>query len=199
MENSIKNDLIKLYNQVINKKNLSINQNIFNDWNDVESCFVETLKKYKSINYIILGEATVNYKNYFYNLSSSQTSFLNPSHFNKNSKSDLMEFLIENGILIFDLYPIPLPTFIYDNIKFDFKDKDYEKYKTILGQHFRPLKDKIKNNKIEIIIRYSKIEKRPEYAYFIEHFKENIASISNISKDINADSKKISSKFGHLF
>jgi hypothetical protein len=198
MENSIKEKLIKLYNQVINKKNLSISQNIFNDWNHVEECFFETLKKYESINYIILGEATVNYQNYFYNPNSSQTSFLNPSHFNKNSKSDLIEFLIENGILIFDLYPIPLPTFIYDNIKFNFKEED-EEYKTILGQHFKPLKDKIKNDKPELIIRYSKIEKRPEYAYFIEYFKEKFTSISDISKDINADPIKISSKFDHLF
>ena len=114
------------------------------------------------IKYLIIGEATVSWANYFYNEQAKTTSFLNPSHFYKKNKAELIEYFKKRCILVFDLYPLPLPTFIYDNIKFDCSDSLYHQ---ALQDYFDQIKPFIDDN-TKIVIRYSGLMDRSEFKLF---------------------------------
>ena len=134
----------------------------------------------KPIKYLIIGEATVSWANYFYNEEAKPTSFLNPSHFVKKNKADLIKSFKRRCILVFDIYPLPLPTFIYENIKFDCKDAMYRKE---LIDYYQLVKDKI-NSETIIVLRYKGLENRCEFKLFKEiiiHEKNKIKTIGGTS------------------
>lgn len=143
------------------------------------------------IKYLIIGEATVSWANYFYNEQAKTTSFLNPFHFNeKNNKEELITYFQNEGILVFDLYPLPLPTFIYDNIKFDCND---DLYNLALCEYFK-LVIELLNDKTKVVIRYTKLENRSEYKLFKALIKSiHIDSIAG--KNRGACSEKIEKIF----
>jgi hypothetical protein len=148
------------------------------------------------IKYLIIGEATVSWANYFYNEQAKTTSFLNPSHFDKTNKADLIKYFKRRRILVFDLYPLPLPTFIYDNIKFDCSDSLYNQ---ALKEYFDQVEPFI-DDKTKIVIRYTKLEDRGEFNLFrdiIIHERNKIITIggtsaneSEIRKIFNLKKKK---------
>jgi len=200
-----KENTIKLLNKKLGENNIKLlEQKILNEWNEVEEHFVKRLNEYQSIKIVLLGEATVNSKNYLLNTNSNiTTSFLEPNHFGKETKEELNKFLIDNGIFPFDLYAVPLPTFIYDNIKFKFNtNEENQLYTDHLKEHFDKLKSKIGENQVQLIMRYSKLKKRREWKLFIDYFKDNIvndiSNIPDISKNIRASTDKINKIFGHL-
>lgn len=143
------------------------------------------------IKYLIIGEATVSWANYFYNEQAKTTSFLNPDHFIKNNKEELIAYFQSEGILVFDLYPLPLPTFIYDNIKFDCSD---DIYNLALCEYFNLVKELL-NDKTKVVIRYSKLKDRGEYKLFKDLFKlYTIESIAGINR--GAAKEQIEKIFG---
>jgi len=134
----------------------------------------------KPIKYLIIGEATVSWANYFYNEDSKSTSFLSPTHFVAKGKKALIDFFNKNGVLVFDLYPLPLPPWIYKNIKFDCKDAMYRKE---LIDYYQLVKDKI-NSETIIVLRYKGLENRCEFKLFKEiiiHEKNKIKTIGGTS------------------
>ncbi|MFN5942104.1 MAG: hypothetical protein ACK44S_02830, partial [Bacteroidota bacterium] len=135
------------------------------------------------------------------------TSFLEPKHFGMTTKQELNEFLINNKIFVFDLYAIPLATLIYDNITFKFKDKNKDDlYIQHLEEHFSQLKNKLSDNPVKLVLRYTKLTKRREWIIFKDYFKNNFqeiegkkdSDIPNISKNIRASEEKIKNIFGNL-
>lgn len=146
----------------------------------------------KPIKYLIIGEATVNWANYFYNEQAKTTSFLNPWDFiKKNNKEELIAYFQREGILVFDLYPLPLPTFIYDNIKFDCSD---DLYNQALHEYFT-LVTALLNDETKVVIRYSKLKDRCEYKLF-ESLIKPIPVDSIAGQNRAADKVKIKNIFG---
>ena len=136
----------------------------------------EANKFSKPVTFLIIGEATQNLGNYFYNLLAKITPFLTPSHFNCSSKEELIIKLRELDTLIFDLYPLPLPTPYYHKSKVK-HSIGYEKYMT---EYFKEALDgKVDENTI-IVVRYSKLLKRKEWGYFNKFWSNSIKKNSEI-------------------
>jgi hypothetical protein len=123
---------------------------------------------------------------------------LNPVYFGCNSKPELIQLFNKNGILVFDLYPLPLSTFIYDNVKFDCKELAY---KSALEKYYDTVKTII-DNETKIILRYTKlysvkqnkkgkdkIEKRNEWKIFMDYIKRKEDDFQNISSGNQGSSK----------
>lgn len=198
--------VIKHVSEKLKKHNLILDEeNVKKEYKSLHDAWLENKKNItRPIKFLIIGEATVSYDNYFYNPDAKGTSFLNPNHFNFKYKEDLIDFFKENGVLVFDLYPLPLPTFIYDNIKFDCDDKNY---KQALIDHFDQISDIFKvneeENKLKVILRYSKLsskkKKRPEWKLFKDHFGINDKEIYSISSSgMSADEHKILEIFARI-
>ena len=68
---------------------------------------------------IIIAEAPTSVNKYIYNPVGSIdengniTDFIKPSHFGLTNKTEMIQTISLNGILIFDLYPFSFPSFIY--------------------------------------------------------------------------------------
>jgi hypothetical protein len=68
---------------------------------------------------IIIAEAPTSVNKYIYNPVGSIdengniTDFIKPSHFGLTNKTEMIQTISRNGILIFDLYPFSFPSFIY--------------------------------------------------------------------------------------
>jgi hypothetical protein len=162
--------ILKHVNQALTGYNLVLDDievikeyhQVFKEWNDVVKA------TNKPIKFLIIGEATTCSANYFYNINANTTSFLDPSHFEIDSKPKLIDFFKKEGILVFDLYPLPLPTFIYDNVKFDCCNSHY---KMALDKYYEKLDDLITPKTI-IVQRYSKLysekKKRCEWTIFMQ-------------------------------
>ncbi len=191
--------VINHFNKQLDKHHLSLNNSgvltehvlVNQYWND------NLLKITKPIKFLIIGEAPINAKNYFYNPNSTQTSFLTPSHFgcnrvNSKDKMQLIEYLNENGILVFDLYPLPLSTFIYDNVNLNCVDIDYER---AMVDYYSKLLTII-NEKTIIVLRYSKLVERCEIKLFLEVLNRKMDDLKFISStNIYADKNKINEIF----
>lgn len=192
-------EIINHVNEKLSKHCLQINENdVLSQHNIVIKKWLEVIESFKKkpINYLIVGEATVSFDNYFYNENSKSTSFLNPSHFKCKNKADLIQFFQENGILVFDLYPLPLPTFIYDKVKFDCENVSYKK---ALEEYYNMIMKVIDDNTV-IVPRYSKLyNDRGEWNVFmgvICRDKETYQSIA--SENMGADFKKIEKVFQNI-
>jgi len=152
--------------QLIKKKVLDEHNKVMKAWKAIADSFT------KPIDFLIVGEATVTWDNYFYNSKATTTSFLSPAHFgfeskkNKKSKSEskskLIEFFKENKVLVFDLYPLPLPTFIYDNVAFDCDLK--APYVKALNKYYTNslIKTGLINTETVIVSRYAKFYKEKQ-------------------------------------
>ena len=204
-----KKELISILNDKLSENNVQlIEDKVLSEWTKVQSHFEKRLKQYNEIDIILLGEATVNAENYLLNTENQiTTSFLEPKHFGMTTKQELNEFLIKNKIFVFDLYAIPLATLIYDNITFKFKDKNKDDlYIQHLEEHFSKLKNKLSDNPVKLVLRYTKLTKRREWIIFKDYFKNNFqeikgkkdSDIPNISKNIRASEEKIKNIFGNF-
>ena len=147
----------------------------------------------KPIKYLIIGEATVSWANYFYNEDSKSTSFLSPTHFGVKGKKALIDFFNKNGVLVFDLYPLPLPSFIYDKIHFDCGDSLYKK---ALIDHYKIIL-KLIDDQTVIVLRYKSLEQRCEWKIFNKEILDEILKINkfNIGKSRAASEELIKEVF----
>lgn len=122
------------------------------------------------IKYLIIGEATQNLDNYFYNPSSKTTPFLSPVHFGCSSKLELLQKLEDLNAMVFDLYPLAIATSYYDkraiahSITLEGLMKDY----------FKLHLDGRINHETEIVVRYTKLYKRIEWGYFKDFLKSQL-------------------------
>lgn len=143
---------------------------------------------FQPVKYLIIGEATVSYKNYFYNSSSKQTPFLTPKHFNCSNKNELIELFQEKGVLVFDLYPLPLPTFIYDNVSFDCKDPDY---KRLLNEYYESKLKGLIDKNTTVVLRYLKLKERFEWEIFKDFLRKHDVTIQErIKQEVNRNGNK---------
>jgi hypothetical protein len=185
------NQALTVYNIALDDMEVSKEFNdVCKDWNDVVKTTI------KPINFLIIGEATTCSANYFYKLKANTTSFLDPSHFNKDSKSELIDFFKKEGILVFDLYPLPLPTFIYDNVKFDCTNSQY---KMALEKYYEKL-DLLITKETIIVQRYSKLysakKKRCEWTIFMQKIGRQVRDFETIAgKGMQANEEKIKTIF----
>jgi hypothetical protein len=229
--------ILKHVNDKLAKHNLILDQDaVIKEYEQVKKVWDEIIKSIETpVNFLIVGEATVNWSNYFYNPEAPTTSFLTPSHFgidnkkrkanNKtelnDEKSKLIDLFTKNKILVFDLYPLPLPTFIYDNIKFDCSMED--QYVIAMGKYYKEslIENKIINEKTVIVSRYAKFykekknekgeivknkhenvvidEKRFEWEIFMKTIDKKINDFKSIYGGYNADPKKVSNVFKKIF
>ena len=166
-------EIAKIYAQI--HPELDANE-LYNTYMQVAQLWEKEANKFsKRVTFLIIGEATQNLENYFYNMFAKITPFLTPSHFNCSSKSELIIKLKELNALIFDLYPLPLATAYYDKLKVN--HPDYEKYMT---EYFKEALDgKVDENTI-IVVRYSKLLKRKEWGYFNKFWNNSIKKNSEI-------------------
>jgi hypothetical protein len=71
---------------------------------------------------IIIAEAPTSVNKYIYNPDGSIdrngniTDFIKPIHFGLTNKTEMIQIISQNGILIFDLYPFSFPSFIYNEL-----------------------------------------------------------------------------------
>lgn len=187
-------NIINHINQKLANHHLTIDKDaVIYEYNEVKKAWNENLKSIKEpIEYVIIGEATVSSNNYFYNPKANSTSFLNPKHFGCENKDELIKFFNKNGVLVFDLYPLPLSTFIYDNIKFDCND---DAYRAALKSYYSVLKSKI-NDDTKIILRYAKLKKRCESSIFMSTIDRKVLKFMDISSsNMGANQLKIKEYF----
>jgi hypothetical protein len=128
----------------------------------VEEAWENALMKVKKpVRFVVVGEATTSFDSYIYNTSAPKTSFLYPALFGCKDKKELLPFFEAQGILVFDLYPFPLPTFVYDLLKIG----SLKGMGPHLVPHFSKLKGVIDEN-TQFVVRYKKLTERPEWALF---------------------------------
>jgi hypothetical protein len=151
-----------------------IQQDIIDISLQVSEIWTNTADKMQSpLEYVIIGEATQNLENYFYNSSTKTTPFLTPSHFGCANKQELLMKLSALKALVFDLYPLAIPTEYYDkkaiphSVSLEVLMKDY--FKTHL--HGRINEDTV------IVVRYAKLFKRIEWRYFTEFLQKEFGKV----------------------
>ena len=112
----------KINNSLSSSVNLNLNydelwleyENINEHFEKVKELIGDTL-----IKKIIIAEAPTSVNKYIYNPVGSIdengniTDFIKPSHFGLTNKTEMIQTISRNGILIFDLYPFSFPSFIY--------------------------------------------------------------------------------------
>jgi hypothetical protein len=197
--------------QLIDDKVLEEHKNVMKSWEKIAVSFTKPVK------FLIVGEATVSWDNYFYNSKADTTSFLSPSHFGCKDKKALIQFFGENGILVFDLYPLPLPTFIYDKVAFDC-DSEAPYVKALIKYYAESLLDKgLINPETVIVSRYAKFykekqdendqviknkagkvvleERRFEWGIFMKTIGRDIIDFKSIYGGFNADILKVQKVF----
>ena len=119
------------------------------------------------IKYLIIGEATQNLDNYFYNPNAKTTPFLSPSHFGCSSKSELLQKLEDLNAMVFDLYPLAIETSYYDKKAIAHSPT----LEALMKDYFKLHLDGRINHKTEIVVRYAKLYNRNEWGYFKEFLK----------------------------
>jgi hypothetical protein len=184
------NSKLKENNLVLDKKAVANEYELVNkEWCKVAAKIVRPVK------FLIIGEAPLRYSSYFYNPQSTGTTFLNPEHFNCRNKADLRNYFLNQGILVFDLYPFPLPTFIYDNVQFDSNSLEY---RNALTNYYRSKLDGLIDVNTAIVLRYSKLasekKRRGEWGIFETYIGDRECKCIG-SNNIPADRGKIKDVF----
>ncbi len=154
------------------------------------------------IKYLIIGEATQNLDNYFYNPNAKTTPFLSPSHFGCSSKSELLQKLEDLNAMVFDLYPLAIATSYYDKKAITHSPL----FKGLMMDYFKLHLDGRINQETQIVVRYAKLFNRIEWDYFKEFLKLQLGlnpsnpswpTIHSIAGKANfADRKMVEQVFG---
>lgn len=151
------------YNSLTNLPRLT-NEEILLNFNLVREAFNWVLqvfkKNEKKIRYIILAEAPISYSSYFYNpINEKDSLFITKKNVsiatNKliESKYKMILELITHGILIIDIYPLPLPTFYYSNKVPFYEIAELDNYWNEIIKDLKCLCD----NNTKIVLRYSNL------------------------------------------
>jgi len=192
--------------KLIDQKVLEEQKKVMDAWKNISKSITKPVK------FLIVGEATVSWDNYFYNLNANTTTFLSPSQFGCESKAELISFFEKKGVLVFDLYPLPLPTFVYDKVEFDCEVN--RPYVEALIKYYKEslLENKFIDNKTVIISRYAKFykekvdkknqvvldEKRFEWKIFMKAIDREINDFKPIYGSYLADADKVRQVFQEI-
>lgn len=125
------------------------------------------------LKYLIIGEATQNLSNYFYNLSAKTTPFLTPSQFRCADKQALLTKLSELKALVFDLYPLAIATEYYDKMAIPHSAT----LETLMKDYFKTHLNGLINKETVIVVRYAKLLKRNEWRYFNEFLQSQFGNV----------------------
>ena len=197
--------------KLIDQKVLEEHKKVMDAWRNISKSITKPVK------FLIVGEATVSWDNYFYNVDANTTSFLSPSQFGCVNKAKLISFFEKKGVLVFDLYPLPLPTFVYDKVEFDCKvDSPYVEalimyYKeslldnnfiddntVIISRYAKFYKEKV-DKKNQVVKNKSKQvvldEKRFEWEIFMKAIDRKINDFKPIYGSYSADADKVKQVF----
>jgi hypothetical protein len=112
----------KINNSLSSSVNLNLNYDeLWLEYENINEHFekVKELIGDTPIKKIIIAEAPTSVNKYIYNPVGSIdengniTDFIKPSHFGLPNKTEMIQTISRNGILIFDLYPFSFPSFVY--------------------------------------------------------------------------------------
>ena len=154
---------------------------------------------------IIFGEATQNLNNYiYYNGLNSSNTFLNPTtlskKYNNNEKltlQGLQDLLASQGVLVIDVFAIPLPSEIYRKNGVQLDDELQKQY---IQHKVKLIIELCKNNninKVRCINRYSIKAVEIQSEYFLEYFKIQLKS-QNYEIDLEMQLGGLSDGAGNL-
>jgi hypothetical protein len=113
---------VKINSSLSSSVNLNLNyDDLWLEYENINEHFekVKELIGDTPIKKIIIAEAPTSVNKYIYNPVGSIdengniTDFIKPSHFGLTNKTEMIQTISRNGILIFDLYPFSFPSFIY--------------------------------------------------------------------------------------
>ena len=158
------------------RESLPNKSTILKDYDDVHKAFMDNLSrlkgKGKEIRYLIVGEAPQSYVKYFYNPANEKdTAFLRKTSVlnalgkqgKKQKKSEMLEILSDYGILIVDLYPLPLDSYYYKHPNF-YDRKELESYWCGIIKELSGMV----SQKCKIAVRYNKLADRSDFIRFKE-------------------------------
>lgn len=145
----LKNDLAALESYIFNGE-------MHNEMDKIDSRWEVEVNKHKNpLKLIILAEAPLSYKKYFYN---QQFTFLDSlrSLWDLALNSDLPDKMLKEGVLLLDIYSFPIPSSFY---KKDTRDVLYDDI--YLSNKFKFLKNKgLINEKTHLTFRYKELYKK---------------------------------------
>lgn len=179
MKNSITN---LVTSSITNNKSMPLLPSPIQIMNDLINCKMafdaNLLKVTKPIRAFIIGEAPQTFSNYFYNPNFSGSSFMRPNDLNKKFKnySDLVSALNCKGIVVIDLFPLPIPSAYYKNTNF------FDQLE--LSQYWDDLFSRLPTaEKLTIGIRYKKIKndhfvKYQQFQKALDFFYKPLPAIS---------------------
>lgn len=146
-------------------------------YREVEQFWHDATQQISKTSFLIVGEATQNLRNYFYQPGSNSTSFLSPEHFDQPDKPALINWFTQQNIMVFDLYPLPLPTFLYDANLFDSHDPGYA---SAMESYFDSKLQGRLNPDSTIVLRYTKLAERPEWPMFEQYLNKQGVTIIKV-------------------
>jgi hypothetical protein len=214
--------ILKHVNEKLKKHKLQlIEEDVVKEHNKVMDAWKNVIENItKPVDFLIVGEATTSWDNYFYNPAAKTTNFLSPSPFGFESKAELISFFKEKGVLVFDLYPLPLPTFIYDNIKFDcelnspyvnalikyyeeslLNNKIIDSETVIVSRYAKFYKEKQDKNNQVIKNKYGEVvldEKRFEWEVFMKIINRKVFDFKHIFGRYSAEANKVEDVFKNI-
>ena len=91
--------------------------------------------------------------------------------FKASNKQNLIKLFQRKGIVVVDLYPFALATFIYKQGKFNFKETGYQNALEIY--YSKIIRFLRLNKKTQIILRYSGLKNRCEFKLFMQLMKRS--------------------------
>lgn len=161
-------------------------------------------KRKKKIKWIILAEAPLSYSDYFYNpVNEKYSAFLSSSNIQIASKTKIktkyeaIMKLIDHGILIIDLYPLPLPSDCYGNKGYTFYCKElvYDYWNELFADI-----EAIVEKSTRITRRYKKHSNNADATKFVEIFNEKFGTDNSLEACIGSPNMPIDqSEFNKLF
>jgi hypothetical protein len=172
----------KTLNLEINKE--AVIEEVLNIETNFKSNMEEFKKKGKKIKNVIVGEATQSLENFIYNADGIPDNvFLANNLLNKDEKAMnakirgeiLRTNLQDKGILILDLYLLPLPSFIYNDYR-PKKRKDKKAWEACLKIYEKNWEIKLSgfqfDNEINVYVGFRKLRKHAVFTEFLKWIQE---------------------------
>lgn len=173
---------------------------ILNDHQKVQDDFNLILSRIDKIKWVIVAEAPQSHLGYIYNPDNQNESvFLRstdlPEHLISSKKEKLIDTLIDYGILIIDLYPLPLPSAFYADTSFYHPDDLVSYWNSIISR----IGSKVSENP-RIALRYKKFDGNKIFENFKELFFEKFPSNNeNVHCFAGTNMALDKAKFSQLF
>jgi len=129
---------------------------------------------------IIIAEAPTSVNKYIYNPVGSidengnVTDFIKPSHFGLPNKTEMIQTISRNGILIFDLYPFSFPSFIYRQLHINASQEARIFFNDFWDEKLEGINI---SKDVEFILAFSFLKKSFVFNSFKKRFKLEIVPI----------------------